>query len=90
MAPQTPQPGVIESESSRTTGASSNEPLAEIVQQCRHQIVHRDAAIAATENMAQDAHLKRVCNTGRSNDRKQYAIRCEYLHIDVEGGQVTI
>jgi len=59
MAPQTPQPGGIQSVPSRTTGASSNAPLAETQQQCRHQLVHRDAAIAATENMTQDAHLKK-------------------------------
>jgi len=77
MAPQTPQPGVIQSESSRTAGASSNAPLAETQLQCRHQLVHRDAAIAATENTAQDAHLKNVRKTGRSNNRQQHAIGCE-------------
>jgi len=77
MAPQTPQLGVIQSELSRTTGTSSNAPLAETQLQRRHQIVHRDAAIAATENMAQDAHLKKVRKTGRSNNRQQHAIGCE-------------
>jgi len=70
MAPQTPQPAVIQSESSRTAGASSNAPLAETQLQRRHQLVHGDAAIAATENMAQDAHLKKVRKTGRSNNRQ--------------------
>jgi len=77
MAPQTPQPGVIQSESSRTTGASSNAPVAESHLQRRHPLVHRDAAIAATKNMAQDAHLKKVGKTGRSNNRQQHAIGCE-------------
>jgi len=77
MAPQTPHPGVIQSESSRTTGASSNAPSAETQLQCRHQLVHRDAAIAATENMAQDAHLKKVGKTGRSNNWQQHAFGCE-------------
>jgi len=77
MAPQTPQPGVIQSESSRTVGASSNAPLAETQLQRRHQLVHRDAAIAATENMAQEVHLKKVPKTGRSNNRQQHAIGCE-------------
>ena len=58
MAPQTPHPSVIQSESSRTAAALSNTPLAETPLQCRHQLVHRDAAIAATENMAQEAHLE--------------------------------
>jgi len=77
MAPQTPQPGVIQSESSRTAGASSNAPLGETQLQRRHQLVHRNAAIAATKNMAQDAHLKKVCKTGRSINRQQHAIGCE-------------
>ena len=77
MAPHTPQPDVIQSESSRTTGASSNAPLAVTQQQRRHQLVHRDAAIAATEHTAQDAHLKIVHTTGHSNYRQQQAIGCE-------------
>jgi hypothetical protein len=58
-------------------GASSNAPLAETQLQPRHQLVHRDAAIAATENMAQDAHLKNVRKTGRINNRQQHAIGFE-------------
>jgi len=77
MAPQTPQPGGIQSESSRTAGASSNAHLAETQLQRRHQLVHRDAAIAATENMGPDAHLSKARNTGRSNNRQQHAIGCE-------------
>jgi len=77
MAPQTPEPGVIQSESSQTAGASSNAPLAETQLQRRHQLVHRDAAIAATENMALDAHLKKVRKTRRSNNRQHHAIGCE-------------
>jgi len=90
MAPQPPQPGGIQSEPSQTTGASSNEPLAGTQQQRSHQLVHRDAAIAATENLAQDADLKKVRWTGRRNNRQQHANGCESLHIDVEGGQLTI
>jgi len=52
MAPQIPQAGVIEFKSSRTTGPSSNAPLAETQPQGRHQLVHCDAAIAATGYMA--------------------------------------
>jgi len=90
MAPQSPQPGVIQSESSLTMGDSSNAPLADTQQQRRHQLVHRNAAIAATENMAHDADFKIVCITGRSNDKTQHAIGCDYLHIDAESGQLTI
>jgi len=77
IAPQRPQFGVIQSESSQTAGASSNAPLAETQPQCRHQLVHRNTAIAATENMAQDPDLKKVLETGRSNNRQQYAFGCE-------------
>ena len=52
MAPQTPQPSVIQSELSQTIGAASNAPLAETQQQCRYQLDHHNAAIAATENKA--------------------------------------
>jgi hypothetical protein len=58
MTPQTPQPSVIQSESSWTMDASSNVPLAVTPVQRRHQLVHRYAAIAGTDNMAQDVHLK--------------------------------
>jgi hypothetical protein len=67
MDPQAPQPSVIQSESSRTAGASSNVPLAETQLQRTHQLIHRNAAIAATENMAQDTHLNTVRNTECSN-----------------------
>jgi hypothetical protein len=74
MPAQRPQPGVIQSESSRMTGASFNEPLAETPLQRRHQLVHRDAAIEATKHIAQDTHLKKVRKTGRSDNRQQHAI----------------
>jgi hypothetical protein len=59
MARQTPQPGVIQSELSQTTSSSYTAPLAETELQRRHQLVHRDASIAATENMARDPHSKK-------------------------------
>jgi hypothetical protein len=64
MAPETLQPGAIEAESSRTTDSSTNEPPGETEQQCKHQLLHRDAAIVATETMTQDAHLKTILITG--------------------------
>ena len=90
MVPQTPQPGVIESELSWTTGAISNVPLADTQQQRKHQLVHHDGIIADNRNMAQDAHLKIVRQTGRSNCSNQHAIRCEYLHVDVDSGQLRM
>jgi len=71
-------------------GALSNAPPAETQHHGRHRFVHCDTAIAATDNMAQDAHFNIVHTIGRSNDRKLHAIGCEYLRIDVEGGQLPI
>jgi hypothetical protein len=66
-------------------GAWSNIPLAQTLKQRRHQVVHHNAAIAANNDMAQDAHLKKVRKTGCSNHKQQHAIRCEQLHIEIEG-----
>jgi len=77
MAPPTHQLCAIESKSSRMMGTSSNAPLGETQQHRRHQLVHRDAAIAATNNMTQDAHWKNLCKTRRSNNRQQHAIGSE-------------
>jgi len=85
MAPDTPRRGVIESESCRTTGAPVYAPLPETQQQWRHQLLHHNAAISATENMAQDAHFNIAHHTRRSNNQKQHAMGCEYLPIDVNG-----
>jgi Fe-S oxidoreductase len=90
MAPDTLPPGTIGTESRRTTGASRNAPLGETQQQRRHQLVHRDAAIVATENMTQDTHLKKVRKTGSSKNKKQHAIGCESIHIHVNDSQLKI
>jgi hypothetical protein len=90
MAPETLPPAEIGAESSRTTGASHNAPLGETQQQRRHQLVHRDAAIVATETITQDAHLKQVCKTGISMNMKQHAIGCESIHICVNDSQLKI
>jgi len=89
MVPKTPQPGGIQSQPSRLMDDSFNAHLAEIQQQRRHQFVHCDAAIASTEHMAQDGHLKKVCKTEHRNNRQHHAIGCELLHMYVEGGQLT-
>jgi hypothetical protein len=90
MAPETLPSGAIGAESSRTSGASHNAPFGETQQQPRHQLFHRDAAIVATENMTQDAHLKKVPKTGRSKNKKQRAIGCESIHICVNDAQLKI
>jgi hypothetical protein len=90
MAPEKLPPGVIGAESSRMTGASRNAPLSNAQQQRRHQLVHCDTAIVATENMTQDAHLKKVHTTGSSKNMKQHLIGCESIHIGVNDGQQRI
>jgi hypothetical protein len=55
-------------------------------QEPRHQLVHRDAANAATKHMTQDAHLKIVHRTDSRRNQKQHVVGCEYIHIDAIGG----
>jgi len=88
MTTQTPQAGESGSKSSETTGASFNASLQDTQQQRRHQLVHREDANVATENMTRDAHLKIVRKTGSSRNKKQHTIGCEYVHIMVDGCQL--
>jgi hypothetical protein len=90
LAPELHPPGAIGVESSQTTAASSIAPLSETQEQRRHQGVHHDAAIVATEKITQDAQLKKVRKTGSSKNMKQHAIRCEPIHICVDDGQLRI
>ena len=90
MDTRTPQPGETESESSRPTGVSCNTSLIGTQHQRIHQLVHRDAANAATKIMTQDAYLKIVHMTASSKNTKQHAIGCEYIDTIVNGRQLTI
>jgi hypothetical protein len=49
-----------------------------------------DATNAAAKYMIQDAHLKIVHKTGSSKKKKQHAVGCEYIHIEVNGRQLTV
>jgi len=89
MDTQSPQPGLSGSESSRLAGASSITSLIGTQQELRHQLFHGDAANAATKNMTQDEHLRIVCKTGSSMNKKQHAVGCEYVHTVVNGRQWT-
>jgi hypothetical protein len=51
---------------------------------------HRNAANAATKHIRQDAHLKIVRTTGRGKNKKQHAVRCGYIHIEANSGQLTV
>jgi len=90
MATQTPQPGENGMEPGGSTGITPNTSLSGTQQERRHQLVHRNAANAATNNMTKDTHLKIVRNTGSSKNKKQLAIGCEYIHITVNDSQLTV
>jgi len=90
MDTQPPQPGPSRSKSGRLADASSNMSLMGTQQECRHQLVHREAADAATKHMTEDADIQIVRRTGRSTNKKQHAVRCEYLHTAVNSRQLTV
>jgi len=90
MDTQPPLPGESGSKSSQWVGATSNTSLIGTQQDRRHQVVHRDAAIAATNHMTQDAHLQIVCKTGSSKNQTQHAVWCEDIHIEVHSCLLTV
>jgi len=90
MAPENLEPGAIEAKLSRTTGASNNAPPSETQPQHSHQLVQHAAANVATENMTQDKHLKILRKSESSKHKKQWAIRCESIHIHVVNGQLRV
>jgi len=71
-------------------GASSNMPSAETQLQHRHQLVHSDAAIAATGNMTLDEPTKMAHNTRNNKNQKEHAHRCAYMQIEVDCRQLMI
>jgi len=90
MAPQSPQQGESGTESTRTTGTSSNMPLAETQLQHRHQLAHQDVGNAATENLTLDSQFKIIRKTGSSKNKQQQTIGCEYSRIEADGSQLII
>ena len=90
MDTQPAQPGPSRSKSSRLAGTLSNTSLIGTQQERRHQLLHRDAANAATKNMTHDTHLELVRKTGSSANQEQHAVGCEYLHTVVNGRQLTV
>jgi len=81
MATQIPQPGENGIEVGGSTGITPNTLFSGTQQERRHQLVHCNAANAATKNMTKDAHLKIVRKTESSKHKKQHAIGCKYIHI---------
>jgi len=90
METQPPQPAASGLKSSRLAGDTSNTSLIGIQQQCRHQLVHRDAADAATRNMTQDTHLTIVRRTGSRRIKQQHAVGCKYKHIVVNSRRLIV
>jgi hypothetical protein len=71
-------------------GASSNTAVIGTQQARRHQLVHCDAANAATKNMTQDGYLEIFHKTESSTNKKQHAVGCVYIHSVVNGRQLTM
>ena len=90
MATETPQQGESGAKMSQSTGDSTNASLAGTQQQHRHQKVHHWAANTATDDMTSDELIKIICKSGLSKNMKQRAIRCDYIHIEVNSRQLTI
>ena len=90
IAPEILHTGAIRAESTRMSGALHNAPPRETQQQRRHQLVHRNAANVATENMTYDAHVKIVHKTGSCKNQKQHAIGCESIHNAAHDSQLTV
>jgi len=72
------------------TGTSSNAPHPETQLQLGQNLVHRDAANAATESMTLNTKLKIVHDSRSSKKKKQHVIGCEYCRIEVAGRQAMI
>jgi len=70
MGPETHHHGASWSESSTMMGPSSIMPPTKTQHQLRHRLVHRHAANAATEDMAQDQYSEIVHETGGSKNGK--------------------
>jgi hypothetical protein len=77
-------------ESGSNTGSmactTSNTEILGTQQECRHKLVHLDAANVATKHMTQDAHLKIVRKTESSKNKKQHAVRGEYIRTEANSG----
>jgi len=83
-------PGDSESNTGRLAGATSNPDILGTQLECRHKIVHDNAANAVTKHLTQDAHLKIVRNTGSRKNTKQHAVGCECIRIEAICGQLTV
>jgi hypothetical protein len=90
MATQTPEPGKTGTEPGGSTGVPSNMSLSTTQQKRGHHFLHHNANNVVIKIMTQDAHLKTVRKTGSSKNMEQHPIGCEYIHIKVNDGQLTV
>jgi len=90
IATQTPQPGENGTVPGGSTDVTPNMSLSGTQQERRHQLVHHNAANAATKDMTQDADLKIIRKTRSSKKKKQDAIGCQYIYIKVNDAQLTL
>jgi hypothetical protein len=90
MDRQQPLLGESGSNTGRLAGATTNTVILGKQQPRRHKLVHCDAANAASKHMIQDAHLKIIRQTGCSENQKQHAVGCEYIHVEAIGSQLTV
>jgi len=74
MDMQPPLPGESRSHQGGLAGAITNTEILGTQRERSHQLVHRDAANAATKLMMQNAHLHIVRNTGSSKNEMQHAV----------------
>jgi hypothetical protein len=74
MATKTIQQGERGSKSSWSASIPSNGSLSGTQQQGTHQVVHRNAANAGAENIAQDKYIPNVCKLNRSKNQMLQAI----------------
>jgi len=90
MDTQPPPPGESGLNPGQLAGATSNMDILGTQQECRHKLVHRDAANAATKHKTQDSHVKIIHKTGSRKNKNQHSVGCEYIHIEAKGGQLAV
>jgi hypothetical protein len=88
MDKQSPLQGKSGSNTGRLAGATTNTAILSRQQEHRHKLVHRNTPNTATKHMTQDAHLKIVCKTGSSKNKKQYAVECEFILIEANDSKL--
>jgi hypothetical protein len=90
MDTQPPPAGEITLNTGRLAGATSNTDILGTQRELTQQLVHRNTANATTKHMTQNAHFNIVRKTGSCNNKKQHAAGCQYIHIEANGGQLTV